>query len=163
MLHQGGALAEAVKGTVEGDKFPAWFPDGRRLAVSAGPRRQERLVEIDVQTGERKRLSDEPEGTRGGEIRPAVSPDSRRIAFYRTGRQSFGDEVRRPSSDVYDLFLLDLAERKTRLLVQEVCFAAPAAWLSDDELVYGKWSSGECAVFLYDLKSDIATRVPVDF
>jgi Tol biopolymer transport system component len=131
--------------------------------TAAGPLGQERLVQIDLQTGERRRLTDEPENTRGAETRPAVSPDSQRIAFYRTGRRSVGDGVRRPSSDVYDLYVLDLAGRTGKLVVQEVCFAAAPAWLSDNELVYGKWADGECAVFLYDLQSDVASRVPVDF
>jgi hypothetical protein len=162
MLKEGETPAESLKGSVAGDKLPAWFPGGRRLVVAAGPLGQERLVQIDLATGARARLTDEPESARGAETRPSVSPDSRRIAFYRTGRRSLGDGVRRPSSDVYDLQVLDLAERKTRLLVLEVCFAAPAAWLSDDELVFGKWSDGECAVFLYDLGSDITTRLPVE-
>ena len=119
-------------------------------------------MQIDLQSGERKRLTDEPDDTRGAETRPAVSPDNRRIAYYRTGRRAVGDGVRRPSSDVYDLHVLDLAQRNARLLVQEVCFAAPAAWVSEDELVYGKWADGECAVFFYDLKSDVASRVPVE-
>lgn len=163
MLKDGNTQAETLKGSVGGDKFPAWFPGGRRLVVAAGPQGQERLVQIDLATGARTRLTDESESTRGAETRPCVSPDSQRIAFYRTGRRSVGDGVRRPSSDVYDLEVLDLAEHKTRLLVQEVCFAAPAAWLSEDEIVFGKWSDGECAVFLYDLKSDVTTRLPVDF
>lgn len=40
---------------------------------------------------------------------------------------------------------------------------APASWLSDDELVYGKWLNGECAVFFYDRKSDTSSRLPVEF
>jgi hypothetical protein len=157
-----GNLSEA-KGTLPGDSFPAWFPDGGRLAVSAGVRGQERLVEIDLQTGQRRRLTDESDDARGAETRPTISPDSRRVAFYRTGRRTVGDGVRRPSSDVYDLYVLDLSLRAPKLLVQEVCFAAPAAWVSSDELVYGKWTDGECAVFFYDLKSDVASRVPVEF
>jgi serine/threonine protein kinase len=163
MLQEAGARVEAATGSIAGDKFPAWFPDGRRLAVAAGASGQERLVQIDLQTGERTRLTDEPDSTRGAETRPAISPDGRLMAFYRTGRQSFGDGVRRRGNDVYDLYVLDLGARKSKLLVQEVCFASPASWLSDDELVYGKWLDGECAVFFYDLKSDVASRLPVDF
>ena len=163
MLWRAGAGVEPAKGSVGGDKFPAWFPDGNRLAVAAGPWGQERLVQIDLQTGDRTRLTDEPQITRGAETRPAVSPDSRRIAYYRTGRRTVGDGVRRPTSDVYDLYLLDLARRESQLVVQEVCFTAPAAWLSTDELVYGKWSDGECTTFLYDLTSDVASRLAADY
>jgi hypothetical protein len=58
---------------------------------------------------------------------------------------------------------VDLADRKPKLLVQEVCFTAPASWLSEDELIHGKWLDGDCAVFFYDLKSDTASRLPVEF
>ena len=37
------------------------------------------------------------------------------------------------------------------------------AWPSNDELVYGKWSKGECAAFLYNLKSDVARLLAADF
>jgi hypothetical protein len=162
MLQQGAGDVAEAQGSLDGDKFPAWFPDGLRLLVSAGARGQERLVQIDLQSGARSRVTDEPGGTRGAETRPAVSPDGRRVAFYRTGRRTVGDGVRRPSSDVYDLYVLDLASRVPKLLVQEVCFASPAVWISDDELVYGKWADGECAVFFYDLQSDVASKLALN-
>ncbi len=71
--------------------------------------------------------------------------------------------MRRPSSDVYDLYVLDLASHQQKLVVQEVCFATSATWLANDELVYGKWSKDECAAFLYDLKSDVARLLAADY
>jgi hypothetical protein len=163
MVSRGRGQAEPAKGSEAGDKFPAWFPDGKRLAVSAGPWGRERLVQIDLESGERTSLTAHVEAGRGAEARPAIAPDGTRLAFYRTGRRTIGDEVRRPSSDVYDLYVLDLASQQQKLVVQEVCFATAAAWLANDELVYGKWSKGECAAFLYDLKSDVARLLAADY
>lgn len=163
MIQQAAAVAAPANGTVAGDKFPAWFPDGNGLVVSAGPAGRERLLRIDLKTGERTRLTGEPDSWRGAEIRPSVSADGRRVAYYRGGRRALNDGMRRPSSDVFDLYVLELGKGQPRLVVQEVCFAAPAAWLSDDELVYGRWSNGECAVFLYDLKSEVSTGLAVDY
>jgi hypothetical protein len=163
MLARAGGKAEPANGSELGDKFPAWFPDGKRLAVSAGKWGRERLVQIDLGSGQRTTLTADADAGRGAEARPAISPDGGRVAFYRTGRRTIGDEVRRPSSDVYDLYVLDLASQRQRLVVQEVCFVTSAAWLANDELVYGKWSKGECAAFLYDLKGDVARLLPADF
>jgi TolB protein len=59
-------------------EFPAWSPDGTRLAFTLGARDSARVWVVEVTTGERRALT-----TGAGSRHPAWSPDGARIAFSR--------------------------------------------------------------------------------
>jgi serine/threonine protein kinase/Tol biopolymer transport system component len=80
-----GRTGESVRRLTRSGFYPAWFPDGRRLAfVSAGqsPTAEARgggiseLWTVDATGGEPQRVS------RGDAVQPRVSPNGRRIAFW---------------------------------------------------------------------------------
>jgi len=160
LLQNEGDLRPAP-GTIAGDHHPDWFPDGRRLAVSSHDGGRDALVALDVESGQR-----EPLTTAVGpqqDIRPAVSPDGRRIAFYRSSRHVYGDLANRQTSAAYDLHVLDLQTKEARLLLQDVCFAAPPRWAGPELLAFGKWTDRHCGLYLYDLDSDQLRLVDNDY
>jgi hypothetical protein len=161
-IKRGPAPPEHVPGCLRGDRDPAWFPDGRALVVAQGPRLGERLYRVDLETGARQPLLEDSDAdSEGGQVRPSVSPDGKRVAFYRAVRRSFGDIDRRGTGQVYDL---ELAEKgKARLLLQDVCFAVAPGWLRPDELVFGKWVDDRCALFAYDLPTEQALLIARDY
>jgi Tol biopolymer transport system component len=61
-----------------------WFPDGRSLVMlSRQPNRRPGLVQHVVETGERRQLTETPEGF--ADAHPRVSPDGKTLAFTRSG------------------------------------------------------------------------------
>ena len=149
-----GSAAALAPGTQPGDRDPAWYPDGHRLVVSSGPDGGERLSSLDVTSGERTELGGPP----ARQLRPAVSPDGRRIAFYSITRKARG-EARKANADEWDLSLLDPVDHSARMLIQSVCFTSGPAWLSPDELVYAKWTGEQCGLFIYDLRTEETRQI----
>ena len=68
----------------------SWSPDGRTLAWSGGPKGEEGLFATDIASGATRALTALP----GQELRPAWSPDGRRLAFLHTGPEIRGAETR---------------------------------------------------------------------
>jgi Tol biopolymer transport system component len=79
------------------EMYPAWSPDGRRLAFTAG-RANPDIYLMDADGGNVERLTSHP----GSDVAPAWSPDGSRIAFttYRDGNTEIytmsaeGEDVR---------------------------------------------------------------------
>jgi hypothetical protein len=150
-----------VAGSLPGDQDPAWFPDGSALVVSGAAPEGERLYRVELATGRRELLfADNPAA--GVERHPAVSPDGRRIAFYRSVRRSF-DGLDRRGGEVYDLELATWGDRASHLLLQDVCYTAPPAWRGDDQLVFAKWIGDRCGLFLYETGRQQSNLIARDY
>jgi hypothetical protein len=160
-LKEGGAEARPLPGTFPGDQDPAWFPQGQAVVVAGMTEQGLRLTRLELATGERTMLLDEPR-TAGAHVRPSVSPDGTRVAFYRSVRRSFGDLERR-GGEVHDLEVLTIATGTSRLLLQDVCFTVAPAWLRADELLLGKWVGDRCGLFRYDLRTEQAILLARDY
>lgn len=161
LVREASGASAPARGSIVGDHQAAWLPDGRALVVAHGPEGATHLVRLDLVTGTRTDLT-RPSGE-AADSRAAVSPDGKRVAFYRSSRRAFGDAVNRQTSAVRDLHVLSLADGQARLLLQDVCIAAPPAWLDPDRIVYGKWTSRRCGLFLYDLAREQTELLSNDY
>jgi Tol biopolymer transport system component/DNA-binding winged helix-turn-helix (wHTH) protein len=106
---------------------PSWTPDSKSLVFIAGglPDRPQAVFQIAIATGERKQLTFPPRGY-WGDAHPAVSPDSKTLAFTRT---------RQPG--VSELLLQPLAGGEARPAMQEVARIAGLAWTPDgNEIIF---------------------------
>ncbi len=135
-------------------------PDGRTvvagwsLPLARGEQRS-RLVAIDVASGERRVLVDDPGADLGA---PKVSPDGRWVAF---ARESLSTPEQAPR---VTLQVVELAGGEPRTLVEGWDrWPASAVWLPDSSgLLVVADEDGRSPVFRVDLESDQVTRVTRD-
>jgi eukaryotic-like serine/threonine-protein kinase len=99
------------------EEWPAWSPDGKRLAYSGDADGFKQLFVRTLATGEERRL------TRGqqDDIQPAWSPDGRRLAFVRAaaaGGKLEPSDINGWYFEGGDVWLLDLESRQESKLVE---------------------------------------------
>ena len=98
------------------EEWPAWSPDGRRLAFVAEVDGIRQLFLRTLSSGEERRLSRE----RKDDIQPTWSPDGRRLAFVRaktSGGKLEPNDINGWHQDGGDIWAVDLASgRETKLI-----------------------------------------------
>ena len=135
ILPRAGGEARPV-GSCEGNAFEdlAWSPDGRWLAFSAGlgTDAPDRIVLLDLETGETRPLT-APPPTTWGDNTPVFAPDSRRVAFARV----LGEEV-------HALYVANLSQPGQERRVTDASHAlAGHDWTPDGQhLVFSSNRSG---------------------
>jgi len=76
-----------------GDAAPVWTPDGTSIAfIEKPPPYTGPVVLLNLETGERRNLTDPPRDS-GGDRRMTFSPDGKRLAFGRARASSGGSEL----------------------------------------------------------------------
>ncbi len=83
---------------------PDWSPDGRHIAYVAAVGGLMDLFVLDVETGERRRLTNDPYA----DLQPAWSPDGKRIAFV---SDRFSTDLRTLNWGSYRLAIIDVETR----------------------------------------------------
>jgi Tol biopolymer transport system component/DNA-binding winged helix-turn-helix (wHTH) protein len=108
-----------------------WSPDGRSIISSEMPDvdMPDRLVELDVLTGERRPLFDEPLPD-GGDRTPAFSPDGQKIAFVRT--RAYGSR---------DLFVVSARGGEPRRITRGLLGVGGLDWIDDDSLICSSYAN----------------------
>jgi Tol biopolymer transport system component len=105
----------------------AWSPDGRWLVVSHcdGDDVAEGLFLISARSGEKRRLTQPPQGFRG-DFTPTFSPDGRTLAF-----------SRRLGTSASEVYLLPLSEPvgEARRLTHHDVWAANPVWTRDGKYI----------------------------
>jgi len=152
-------VSEGVGATMR-DAKPAVSPDGTFALVSltvpeARGEQRSQLVRIDLATGERSVIADEPDHEF---YAPLVSPDNSR-ALIVVDRKSTPEQAPRPV-----LHLLDLASGERIPLAPEWDrWAAPAAWLPDGSAVLVTADEdGRSPVFRIEVTTGEVSRVTTD-
>lgn len=106
----------AVPGSVSD---PAFFPDGGRIALAAGPPGKRELTAVSSAGGELTRL------TRGGDsFEPAISPDGRLLAYVVSGT---GER---------QVWIMDLASGDRRQLTSGACQNDSPAWRGSSAIIF---------------------------
>jgi Tol biopolymer transport system component/DNA-binding winged helix-turn-helix (wHTH) protein len=122
-------LAEIRTQTPNDLQLPSltWSPDGRSLVVShcEGDDLAEGLFLISARSGEKRRLTQPPQGFRG-DFTPTFSPDGRTLAFSR--------RLGTTASDVY-LLLLSEPLGEARRLTRHDLWAANPVWTRDGHYI----------------------------
>ena len=109
ILHAGKTITEPLPGPVRDASF---FPDSRRMAVSAGPEGQAHIFVLDLTSGRTDPLTSGMDE----ETNPAVSPDGSSLAFTRS---SYGTE---------QIWLQNLQTGAARQLTGGRCNSFSPAW-----------------------------------
>jgi Tol biopolymer transport system component/DNA-binding winged helix-turn-helix (wHTH) protein len=120
-------LADTLIVDYLGSRLPiAWSPDGHWLAVSH--REQEDAAEglflVSALTGEKRRLTQSPQGFRG-DVMPAFSPDGRTLAFSRLHGNAASEVYLLPLSRDFKL------AGEVRRLTRDNLWAANPVWTPD--------------------------------
>lgn len=134
-----GGLLYRLTATPDDERWPAWSPDGQRLAYAARRDRNWDLYLLDLRTGREERLTTNPHFDGW----PAWSPDGRRLAF---ASMRAGD---------LDIFVLDLetGERLNLTPTSPAHDFAPA-WRPDGQaLAFVSTRNGTHDIFLADLET----------
>jgi dipeptidyl aminopeptidase/acylaminoacyl peptidase len=133
----GSAPARRLTTSKKSDAAPRWSPDGRRIAFISGREERPQLFVLDPSGGEAERLTESKTAVSGF----AWSPDGAHVAFVAARAPSADEERRQKIKDdaiVVDsifphtrLFVLDVADRKVRELVQGDFSVGDPQWSPD--------------------------------
>jgi Tol biopolymer transport system component/DNA-binding winged helix-turn-helix (wHTH) protein len=137
-----------VGGTPRRRTAPTWFigsldwsPDGRHIVFSEMPDAEipDRLVELDVSTGERRPLLD---GTLpdGGDRTPAYSPDGQSVAFVRT--RAYGSR---------DLFVAPARGGEPRRITRGLLGVGGLDWIDDESLISSAYANAIYSLWRVEL------------
>jgi len=79
------AAIDAATGAASTEGRLSWTPDGKSLAIvdRGSPKEPNSIYLLSTETGEKRRLTVPPAGY-AGDVRPAISPDGRTLAFVRS-------------------------------------------------------------------------------
>ncbi|HYO80793.1 MAG TPA: hypothetical protein VES20_05275 [Bryobacteraceae bacterium] len=130
---------------------PVWTPEGHRLIISdvAGSQQGAALWEFDTTSGTRRQLS-RPHGL-SHDFFPAVSPDSRRVAF-----------VRQFSASNCDIYLLDRASGREHRLTHDAQDIRGLTWMPDSHsLLFSSARGGMYQLWKIDTETRQILPVPV--
>jgi eukaryotic-like serine/threonine-protein kinase len=104
--------------TAEGlEEWPAWSPDGSRLAYVAEAGGYRQLFVRTLTTGAERRITDQP----GDDIQPAWSPDGKQLAFVRAstdGGRLEPSDINGTYQEGGDIWSVELESGRTTRLVQ---------------------------------------------
>ncbi|GLC24247.1 S9 family peptidase [Roseisolibacter agri] len=133
----GSAPARRLTTSKKSDGSPRWSPDGRRLAFVSAREERPQIFVLDPNGGEAERLTDAKTAVSAFQW----SPDGRRIAYVAARTPTADEERRQKAKDdaiVVDslfphtrLWILDVAERKARELVQGDFSVGDPQWSPD--------------------------------
>ena len=115
-------------------RHPAWSPDGRTVAWSAGGWKAEDVFATDLATGATRRVTALP----GGEDWPAFSPDGRHLVFLHQPTEE------RAVIRIVDAGAAEVSDTAaTRAITAEP--GAEVSWTPSSDLLYltGGWSPGD--------------------
>ena len=122
-----------LEGTSGAGQDLSWSADGKFLAVSDRPSREEpfAIFRVSVESGDKERLTSPPAQS-PGDHSPAFSPDGRTLAF-----------VRQSASYAADVYLMQVADGKPRRLTYNDQPTRGLAWTPDGrEIVFSLLPGG---------------------
>jgi Tol biopolymer transport system component/tRNA A-37 threonylcarbamoyl transferase component Bud32 len=128
-----------------------WSPDGRYIAVAdkTEPDEPFRIVLVDVETGQKTRLTSPPDRF-VGDTSPAFSPDGRTLAF-----------IRAPSSGVRDLHLIALRSLREQRLTSDQRSILSQAWTPDGKwLLFSSNRAGSHSLWMISASGGTPERLP---
>jgi serine/threonine-protein kinase len=141
------------------EEWPAWAPDGVRLAYTAEVDGFRQLFVRDTRTGTEQRITD---GTRD-DIQPAWSPDGRRLAFVRAGTERGKLEptdINGWYQEGGDIWILDVATGSASQVIQN---AFGPAWSPDGHsLAFDAAWAGPRRIWLADTTGRSPRQVTSD-
>lgn len=141
-MRLGSSDIELVKGDVRmnltrtewHEVFPAWSPDGRKIAFNAFPDRKNRIYVMNADGFDRVALTDGPH-----DRAPTWSPDGKQIAFCRAL------EVNNTFN--YEVFVMDADGSNQRNLTNDPAFDGDPAWSPDGSTIAFASNRGDKAGF----------------
>ena len=128
-----GGIERKVARLFSGNYSISFSPDGKNIAVvdteDSQPGKQFAIYLVNIQTGERRRLT-EP-GEFDGESTPRFSPDGKSLAFIRSTKN-----VNIPGIGQHDLFVVSTDGGKAAQLTFEGTIIHSLAWSFDSKFIY---------------------------
>ncbi len=134
------------------DKYPAWHPDGTKIAFVSDRNNIRGIFVYDLTTGTLTRLSD---GSRGEDTLPTYSPDGRLIAFRTTGNDNIIGLVGIMNADGSGSRIIsDASVPLSRPVL------SPAKWSDDSQLLAYQGYAG--TIYILQLESYLTRRLNTD-
>ena len=127
------------------DRYPAWSPDGTRIAFASDRDGKDEIYLMDADGGRQTRITDND----AWDQLPAWSPDGTRIAFASDRDETFN----------FDIYLMDPDGGNVTRLTDNSAWDATPAWSPGTRIAFASLRDGNPEIYLMDADGDGQTRL----